>query len=64
MGGSPVEKSSQIPEMNNFNEALGRVMQVSKSDLAKILAQENDLLITGKAPVFGRGFLSLTLLRL
>jgi hypothetical protein len=40
------------------------VMQVSKSDLAKILAQENDLLITGKAPVFGRGFLSLTLLRL
>jgi len=35
-----VEKSAQSPEMLRFNDALRQVMQVSKEDLNKILAQE------------------------
>jgi hypothetical protein len=34
------EKDQRSPEMNNFNSALRRIMQVSKSDLTKILVQE------------------------
>ena len=35
-----MEKSQQSAEMANFNTALRRVMQVSKSDLRQILARE------------------------
>jgi hypothetical protein len=35
-----VEISDRTPEMKNFNDALRRIMRVSKSDLSKILAKE------------------------
>ena len=35
-----MEKSEQSDGMANFNAALRQVMQVSKADLTKILAQE------------------------
>ena len=35
-----MEISDRSPEMQDFNKALRKVMQVSKSDLNKILAQE------------------------
>ena len=38
--GTSVEISDRTPEMKNFNDALRRITQVSKSDLNKILAKE------------------------
>ena len=35
-----VENSDRTPEMQNFEEALRRIMRVSKEDLTKILAKE------------------------